>query len=68
MPLGQDHQVAQSRGQAGQGVGFEEVGDAVADPEVDPGEVAAAEGTIGVQRRSVEPVATSGSASGAGVS
>ena len=46
------------RGQAGQGVGFEEVGDAVADPEVDPGDVAAAEAHD--RRRSAalaEPVA-----------
>ena len=43
VPFGQDHEVARHRGQAGQGVGLDEVGDAVADPEVDPGQVAAAE-------------------------
>ncbi len=43
VPFGQDDQVARHRGQAGQGVGLDEIGDAVADPEVDPGEVATPE-------------------------
>ena len=43
MPSRQDHQVARDRGEAGQGVGLDEVGDAVPEPEVDPRQVAAAE-------------------------